>query len=151
MLAPRHMLPPKYSIELEGDARPRRRHSRRLSYHMSPIVVIAASVGGLDPLRQIIAALAVSCTASVFVVRPHPGELPDILEHGGHVPAVFAEDGMAMQTGHVYVAPPDRHILLDVTHMQLSAGPKVHFARSAADSLFISAAETHGDRLSASF
>ena len=35
---------------------------------MIGIVVIAASAGGLDPLRRIIAALPLSCLAAIFVV-----------------------------------------------------------------------------------
>lgn len=112
------------------------------------IVVIAASAGGLNPLRVIVAALPVPCTASVFIVwhiGANPSILPSILQHSSAVPVVFAEDGIAILAGHVYVAPPDRHVLLHTTTMSLSAGPKVHFARPAADPMFISAAETHGN------
>jgi hypothetical protein len=35
---------------------------------MIGIVVIAASAGGLDPRRRIIAALPLSCLAAIFVV-----------------------------------------------------------------------------------
>ncbi len=114
------------------------------------IVVIAASAGGLNPLRVIVAALPVPCTASVFIVwhiGANPSILPSILQHSSAVPVVFAEDGIAILAGHVYVAPPDRHVLLHTTTMSLSAGPKVHFARPAADPMFISAAETHGNQV----
>jgi two-component system chemotaxis response regulator CheB len=114
------------------------------------VVVIAASAGGLDPLRAIVAALHVPCAASVFIVwhiGAHPSELPTILQHSSAMPVVFAEDGAEIAPGHVYVAPPDRHVLLEATRMRLSSGPKVHFARPAADPMFISAAATHGDRV----
>ncbi len=110
------------------------------------IVVIAASAGGLELLHIIMAALPVPCAASVFVVwhiGARASNLPSILQHSSAVPVAFAEDGAAILPGHVYVAPPDRHVLLNATTMSLSAGPKVHFARPAADPLFISAAETH--------
>jgi two-component system chemotaxis response regulator CheB len=110
-------------------------------------VVIAASAGGLDLLRIIIAALPAPCAASIFIVwhiGAHPSMLPSILQHSSAVPVVFAEDGAEILPGHVYVAPPDRHVLLHATSMSLSTGPKVHFARPAADPMFISAAETHG-------
>jgi two-component system chemotaxis response regulator CheB len=114
------------------------------------IVVIAASAGGLDLLRLITAALPVPCAASVFIVwhiGANPSELPSILQPSSAVPIMFAEDGAAILPGHVYVAPPDRHVLLQATTMSLSAGPKVHYARPAADPMFISAAQTHGDRV----
>lgn len=47
---------------------------------MNGVVVIAASAGGLDPLRRIIAALPVPCTAAVFVVM-HIGPYPSVLPH----------------------------------------------------------------------
>jgi len=114
------------------------------------IVVIAASAGGLELLRILVAALPTPCAASVFIVwhiGAHPSELPSILQCSSTAPVCFAEDGAAILPGKVYVAPPDRHVLLRAMSMSPSAGPKVHFARPAADPMFISAAETHGDRV----
>jgi len=114
------------------------------------IVVIAASAGGLPPLQTIIAALPSTCQAAIFIVwhiGAHPSTLPFILQHGSSLPVTFAENGEAIQGGHIYVAPPDHHILLTATTMEISRGPKVHFARPAADPLFISAAETHGAKV----
>jgi hypothetical protein len=60
---------------------------------MHPIMVIAASAGGLPPLRHIAAALPAGCAASVFVVF-HIGSsnshLPEILNFSGIVPALCA-------------------------------------------------------------
>jgi two-component system chemotaxis response regulator CheB len=114
------------------------------------VVVIAASLGGMDLLKIIIAALPVRCTASVFIVwhiGAHPSVLPSILQPFTTLPVSFAEDGANILPGHVYLAPPDRHVLLGVTSMSLSAGPKVHFTRPAADPMFISAADTHSTRV----
>ena len=121
-----------------------------LNRDKNTIVVIGASVGGLELLRVIIAALPVPCAASVFIVwhiGAHPSELPSILQYSSAASVSFAEDGAEILPGQVYVAPPDRHLLLHATWMSLSAGPKVHFARPAADPMFISAAETHGNRV----
>jgi two-component system chemotaxis response regulator CheB len=112
------------------------------------IVVIGASAGGLDPLRRIIAALPVPCSAAVFVVvhtGPHPSALPRLLS--GQHPATFAENGALIEAGHIYVAPPDHHMLLWPHHIRLSQEPKVHHTRPAADPLFTSAAEVHGSRV----
>jgi two-component system, chemotaxis family, protein-glutamate methylesterase/glutaminase len=114
------------------------------------IVVIAASAGGLDPLRRIIAALPVPCTAAVFVVvhiGPNPSRLPRLLNGSGRPAASFAQDGGLIEAGHIYVAPPDHHVFLESTRMRLSQGPKVHYTRPAADPLFISAAEVHGQHV----
>ena len=111
---------------------------------MVGIVVIAASAGGLGPLRSIIAALPAPCTAAVFVVvhiGSNPSILPCLLGHAGPLPAAFAHDGDAIEAGRIYVAPPDRHMVLEFARIRLSHGPKVHYTRPAADPLFISAAE----------
>jgi two-component system chemotaxis response regulator CheB len=114
------------------------------------IVVIAASAGGLDPLRRIIAALPVPCTAAVFVVvhiGPNPSRLPRLLNGSGRPAASFAQDGGLIEAGHIYVAPPDHHVFLESTRMRLNQGPKVHYTRPAANPLFISAAKVHGQRV----
>ena len=117
---------------------------------MNPIVVIAASAGGFEPLRRIIAALPVPCTASVFIVMhigPNPSMLPDLLGHVSKLPAAFAQDGASIESGHIYVAPPDHHMLLEPGRIRLSQGPKVHFTRPTGDPLFTSAAEAYGERV----
>jgi two-component system chemotaxis response regulator CheB len=117
---------------------------------MSGIVVIAASRGGLDPLRRIIAALPVPCSAAIFVVvhiGAHRSVLPALLNSWGRHPSIFAQDGALIEAGHIYVAPPDHHMLLGPTRIGLNQGPKVHHTRPAADPLFISAAEVHRQRV----
>ncbi len=114
------------------------------------VVVIAASAGGLDPLRHIIAALPVPCLAAVFVVMhigPHPSVLPHVLQSCGGHPATFGCDGALIEAGHIYVAPPDHYMSLETHRIRLNQGAKVHYTRPAADPLFISAAETHGQRV----
>ncbi|MHC2109175.1 chemotaxis protein CheB [Methylobacterium sp. CM6246] len=117
---------------------------------MGVIIVIAASAGGLGLLMQIIAALPPTCRASVFVVQ-HIGAnesiLPDILARRGHLPAAFAQHGEVIEHGRIYVAPPDHHMRLRAGAIWLDQGSKVHFARPAADPLFISAAEIYGTRV----
>lgn len=116
---------------------------------MGPIVVIGASSGGLGPLRRIIAELPARCTASIFVVM-HIGSnqsvLPALLSRSG-LPAVFARDSASIEPGHIYVAPPDHHMLLEPGRIRLSRGPKVHYTRPAADPLFLSAAEAYAERV----
>jgi two-component system chemotaxis response regulator CheB len=114
------------------------------------IVVIAASAGGLDPLRRIMAAVPIPCAAAIFVVM-HIGSqrsmLPCLLSDSGQLGATFAQDGALIQTGHIYVAPPDRHMILGSSRIELNQGPKIHHTRPAADPLFISAAKIYGRRV----
>jgi len=117
---------------------------------MNAIVVIAASEGSLAPLRHIVAMLPAQCTASLFVVMDigwHPSQLPSLLQAAGTLPAAFAENGMLIDMGHIYVAPPNRHMRLQPGVIRLSEDPKIHFTRPAADPLFQSAAQVYGPRV----
>lgn len=49
-----------------------------------------------------------------------------------------------MHPGHIYVAPPDRHMIVADGRLRLLRGPKENCARPAIDPLFRSAAETYG-------
>jgi len=117
---------------------------------MDRIVVIGASAGGLEPLRCIIVALPVPCTASVFVVMHigrNPSVLPSLLSCADRLPAAFAQDGVLIEAGHIYVAPPDHHMLLEPGRIRLRQGRKVHSTRPAADPLFVSAAEAYWEQV----
>jgi two-component system chemotaxis response regulator CheB len=112
---------------------------------MNKIIVIGASSGGLNPLRRIIAALPIPCTASVFIVMHlgnHPSILPSVLAASTRLNVSFAQDGSPIQPGRIYVAPPDHHMLLELGRVRLNRGPKVHHTRPA-----ISAAEIYGERV----
>ena len=81
------------------------------------IVVIGASAGGVEALKRVIGALARS-EAAVFVVL-HVSSigtsvLPDILGRVSGLRVEHAQEGDDIERGRVYVAPPDRHLLLEV-------------------------------------
>jgi two-component system, chemotaxis family, protein-glutamate methylesterase/glutaminase len=111
-------------------------------------VVIAASAGGVEALRDLLSRLPPTLPAAVLVVLHVPAAggraLPRILERAGRLPAVTAADGEAVLPGHVYVAPPDCHLLLVAGRAHISHGPRHNGHRPAADPLFISAAAASG-------
>ena len=113
---------------------------------MGNVVVIAASTGGLEPLRTIMSRLPVPCAGSIFIVShigQHPSVLPSILSSASKLPARFAQDNARIERGHIYVAPPDHHMSLTAEHMHLNRGPKINHTRPAADPLFASAAKMY--------
>jgi len=63
------------------------------------------------------------------------------------MPASNAYDGEVFETGHIYVAPPDRHMLLEGDHIRITRGPKENRFRPAVDPLFRSAAFAHSERV----
>jgi two-component system chemotaxis response regulator CheB len=60
------------------------------------------------------------------------------------MPATHAEDGMPLQAGTIYVAPPDHHLIVWPGRLRLSRGPRENRARPAIDPLFRSAAASYG-------
>jgi len=112
-----------------------------------PIVVIGASVGGVDAICALTAALPSGFAAAVFVVL-HIGaqksELPWLLNQQGPLRACHPADGDPIHAGRIYVAPPDHHLLVEPGHVRLTRGPRENWARPAVDPLFRSAARAYG-------
>ncbi|HEX9938035.1 MAG TPA: chemotaxis protein CheB [Longimicrobium sp.] len=112
------------------------------------IVVIGASAGGVEALREIAAALPADFPATIFAVVHFPAHsassLPAILTRAGALQAVHPQDGDPIQGGRIYVAPPDRHMLVERGSVRLASGPRENGHRPAADPLFRSAALAYG-------
>jgi two-component system chemotaxis response regulator CheB len=108
------------------------------------LVVIGGSAGAIDPLRDLIGALPADLPASIFVVQhvsPHaPSMLPAILAAVTKLEVVPARDGDPIKPGHVYVAQPGRHLLVESSQVRVVHGPKENRHRPAIDTLFRSAA-----------
>lgn len=98
-------------------------------------------------LRYLIARLPPQFPAPVIAVvhiGAGPTILPSILNDVGGLPCHSAGHHAVIHPGHVYVAPPDRHVLLVDGHLELTHGPRENWARPAVDPLFRSAAESDG-------
>ena len=114
------------------------------------IFVIGASLSGIDALCELVGQLPESFPAPIFItqhVASHShGMLPSILAKAGKLPASHPKSGELIELGrgHVYVAPPDRHMLVREGHVSLSHGPRENLTRPAIDPLFRSAAIAYG-------
>jgi two-component system chemotaxis response regulator CheB len=108
------------------------------------VIVIGASAGGVEALKRLAAGLPADLSAAVFVVIHRadgpPSYLADILDAAGPLAAATAEDGQAFARGRIYVAPPDRHLLVGRDHVHVRRGPRENRMRPAIDPLFRSAA-----------
>src|SRR5919202_3455479 len=115
------------------------------------IIVAGASAGGMEALQVLVRDLPADLPAALFVVWHIPahsfGVLPDVLARAGLLPAAHARDGEPIAPGRVYVAPPDRHLLLEPGQVRLTRGPKENHFRPAIDPVFRSAAVAYGPRV----
>jgi len=113
-----------------------------------PLVVIGASAGGVEALTQVLSGLSVPLPGAVFIVLHLPAhsrsELPSVLQRATALPVSFAADGDAIKSGQVYVAPPDRHLMIEPGRVRLTRGPRECRVRPAIDVLFRSAAAACG-------
>jgi two-component system, chemotaxis family, protein-glutamate methylesterase/glutaminase len=117
---------------------------------LQDIIVIGASAGGVEALRTLVAGLPADLPAAIFVVL-HIGNkssiLPEILTKAGPLPAVHPRSETPIVKGTIYVAPPDRHLLIEPGRVCVSPGPKENRSRPAVNPLFRSAAAAYGSRV----
>jgi len=115
------------------------------------VVALAASIGGLTAISTVLSALPADFPAAILVVQhlsPNfPSQLPEILSQRTALRVKPAATGDVLRPGTVYVAVPDRHLLVQPNGMLLlSDAPKMNFVRPAADKLFMSVAATYQSR-----
>lgn len=115
------------------------------------IVVLGASAGGVEALVQLTHTLPADLPATIFIVLhvppQSPSKLPTILSRSGQLPALHPTDGTNIERGHIYIAPPNYHMLLEEAHIRIVRSPKVNRHRPAIDPLFRSAANIYGPRV----
>ncbi len=115
------------------------------------VVAIAASAGGLNALGLVLSGLPEIFPAAVLVVQHldprHPSFLADILKRRTPLQVKEAEDGERLRLATVFIAPPNRHLLVnpDAT-LSLTQTELVHFVRPSADLMFESVAAVFRDR-----
>src|SRR5947207_2902941 len=92
------------------------------------IAVAGASAGGMEALQRLVAGLPPDWPGSLFVVwHLSPGVqsiLPSVLTKAGPLQATHPDDGDRIEPGHIYVAPNDRHMLLERGYIRVTRGPK---------------------------
>jgi two-component system, chemotaxis family, protein-glutamate methylesterase/glutaminase len=121
------------------------------SAHHRDIIVVGASMGGVEALSSLAGSLPADLAACVLVVQhtaeQSPGLMGEILARAGPLPARLAEDGEMPMNGRIYVAPPDHHLLLTAAGLRIAFGPRENRARPAIDPLFRTAAVNFRSRV----
>jgi two-component system chemotaxis response regulator CheB len=115
------------------------------------LVVIGASWGGLDALRELLRELPAELDAAIVVAQhrspeSHPTAFRDLLGAVTRLRVCEAGDKDGLRPGTVYIAAPDYHLLVEPGSLSLSTDEPVLYARPSIDVLFESAAESYRER-----
>lgn len=137
-----------------GSPAPRPVTGRRPLRTTDSVIAIGASTGGTEAIKEVLQAM--------------PADAPGVVI-SQHIPALFsgpfalrmnsvsemtvkeAEDGDQIVTGHAYIAPGDRHLIVERSGARyicrLSDGPPVNRHRPSVDVMFRSTAENAGSNV----
>lgn len=116
------------------------------------LVAIAASAGGLHAIGAVLSTMPADFPTPIVVVQHlaphHPSHMASIMARQTALAVKQARDGELVRPGVVYIAPPDRHLLVNADGaLTLAETEMVHFLRPSADLMFESAAAAYGPAL----
>ncbi|MDV3000054.1 MAG: Protein-glutamate methylesterase/protein-glutamine glutaminase [Chroococcopsis gigantea SAG 12.99] len=118
---------------------------------LSSIVVVGASAGGVETLKEFIATLPDDVPFAIAIVlhirADSSSQLPRILNRYGKLKAIHPRSGELIQPGTIYIAPPDHHLVIREPRLYLTRGPKENNCRPSIDVLFRTAAYSYGPRV----
>ena len=115
------------------------------------VVAMAASAGGVGALSTVLGGLPGDLPVPVLVVqhldRRHRTVIAEVLGRRTELAVKLAEDREAVRPCTIYIAPPDRHMLVGPGgSLRLTDTELVHFVRPSADLLLESVAGAYGGR-----
>lgn len=116
------------------------------------LVVIGASAGGMAALKKLVAQIPQDFPAPVFIVNHMSADisgeaLVKVLNDSGDLACVHPHDEQAFETGNIYLAPSDQHMLIVKDKILVTKGARENRSRPAIDPLFRSAAVAYGNRV----
>ena len=113
------------------------------------LVAIGGSVGGIQAVSTLLAALPTNFPSAILVVihtsEESPGLLPQIFRRHSRLPVVAA-GRVAIEPGKVYVAIPGKHLVCTPGHLNVTEGPRENRNRPAIDPMLRSVARAYQER-----
>lgn len=115
-------------------------------------IVMGTSAGGLAALTAILETLPASYRLPILIVQHRARDsrdlFEDVLQYKCRIAIKQADEKEKITPGHVYVAPPDYHMLVEMDKtISLSSEAPVQFSRPSIDVLFESAAIVYRSKL----
>ena len=116
------------------------------------VIVIGTSAGGMDALKKLLSQFPADFAAPILVVNHMTaavsGEMLIVtLNNVSKLKCLYPENGQRVEAGHVYIAPPDYHMLIEQGVIIITKGARENRYRPAIDPLFRSAAVAYGNRV----
>jgi two-component system chemotaxis response regulator CheB len=116
------------------------------------LVVVATSSGGLRALSEVLGSLPADLPAPIVVVQhlaaARPSLLSEILSQRTALVVTETKQMQKLVAGHVYTAPPDRHVVVrSPGRLYLTGSAEENYSRPSADPLFRTAADCYGAHL----
>jgi two-component system, chemotaxis family, protein-glutamate methylesterase/glutaminase len=113
------------------------------------LICIGASWGGLHAVGRVLSDLDEEIDVPIVLAQHrHPDSAPhtlaELLRLRIKRPVLDVEDKMPIERRHVYIAPPDYHLLVQRGSFALSLDERVQYARPSIDVVFESAAYAYG-------
>jgi two-component system chemotaxis response regulator CheB len=114
------------------------------------IVAIGSSAGGIKALEIILSDLPADFSVPILIVQHldprHKSLMADIMQRHSKLRVTEAVNDEALEPSVAYIAPPNKHMLVNDGRISLTSPAFVHFSRPSIDLLFESVAATYGDR-----
>lgn len=116
------------------------------------VLIIGGSAGSLDIILKIIPELPSQANAVFIIVVHRKNEvssiLRDLIASRTLMIVKEVEDKDPIQLNHIYIAPPDYHLLVEnSTTFSLDSSEKIHYSRPSIDVSFESVAEVFGEKV----
>lgn len=114
------------------------------------LVIVGASWGGLDALSVFVKGLPREFETPIVIVQhlSKTGDslLPELLQHHTSLTICEVEDKQSIRPRHIFVAPPDYHLMIDDGHFSLTLDAPVRYSRPSIDVAFQSAGDVYCER-----
>lgn len=116
------------------------------------IVVVGTSAGGMKALITLVKQLPKDFPAPLLIVQHISADatgdaLLNSLNKIGKLKCVHAKEGNKIESGHIYLAPSDHHLMIEKNgSLLVTKGAQENRSRPAIDPLFRSAAASFGNR-----
>jgi two-component system, chemotaxis family, protein-glutamate methylesterase/glutaminase len=115
-------------------------------------LVIGGSAGSLQVLLQVLPEINPAISFAVIIVvhrKAGPDHLlTDLLASKTSLPVKEAEEKEPILPAHIYIAPPDYHLLIENSRtFSLDQSEKINFSRPSIDVTFDSASHVYGRHL----